>query len=174
MRHIPGLGDHRGRPFHHAGWTSHGTIKALLDSAWQLHSDAQPSSASSERFRTDAQSSQFIAAPLFCSAHSPTASERAANCGHTAYGHGYRGGRLGSLQRPFETISVCPGNLLLALDAPSAEATGTVVWGYTVAFGAIRLRKGSRNMCNVKTVLSCWTSPVGRGGILCKEKSGRG
>ena len=64
------------------------------------------------------------------------------------YGHGYRGGHLGSLQRPYETISVCPSDLLLALGATSAGDTDTVVWG------VIRSRKGSRNTCNVKTVPS--------------------
>jgi len=64
----------------------------------------------------------------------------------TAYGHGYRGGHLGSLQRSYETITVCPSNLLLALDAPSAGDTCTVVWG------VIRSSKRSRNTCNVKTV----------------------
>ena len=63
----------------------------------------------------------------------------------TAYGHGYRGGHLGSLQQPYETISVCPSDLLLALDAPSAGVTGTVV------YDAIRTHTRSQNTCNVKS-----------------------
>ena len=47
----------------------------------------------------------------------------------TAYGHGYRGGHLGSLQRPYETMLVNPSDLLLALDAPSAGGTGTRSFG---------------------------------------------
>ena len=77
---IPGLGDHRGpRSF----YMENGPLTKALDvSAQHLHSDAQPSSTLSERSRTDAQSSQSVAAPLFCCAHSSAASERAASYTH--------------------------------------------------------------------------------------------
>ena len=82
----------------------------------------------------------------FPAAHAAQQPRREPRALATAYGHGYHGGRLGTLQRPYETMSVCPSDLLLALDAPSAGATITVVWDVIGAF------KGLRNTCNVKTL----------------------
>ena len=119
----------------------------LFFSAQHLHSDAQPSSTLSERSRTDDQSSQLVAAPLFCwcCAHSSAASERAASYTHRVRPWVPRWPSGLSTQQPYETISVCPSDLLLALDAPSAGVTGTVV------YDAIRTHTRSQNTCNVKS-----------------------
>ena len=120
----------------HSNMENGALTKALDVSAQHLHSDAQPSSTLSERSRTDAQSSQSVAAPLFCCAHSSAASERAASYTHRVRPWVPRW-PSGLSTATFETISVCPSDLLLALDAPSAGDTCscTVVWGvipYTV------------------------------------------
>ena len=56
--------------------------KALVVSAWHLHSEPPPSITLSERSRTDRQSSWSVAAPLLCCVHGSATSERAASCSH--------------------------------------------------------------------------------------------
>lgn len=82
----------------------------------------------------------------FPAAHAVQQPRREPRAVATAYGHGYRGGRRGTLQRPYEAMSVCPSELLLAQDAPGARITGKAVWDM------VRSHTGSRNTCNVKTL----------------------
>ena len=87
------------------------------------------------------------AAAARCSESSAAATEKAATAHH-------RGrlrcseSTLGTLERCQQPLSANPGGLLLVTDTLSAGADGTVVWN------VIRMRLGSRNTCNVKSVLT--------------------
>ena len=65
-----------------------------------------------------------------------------------ADGRGALTSTLGTLERCQQPLSANPGGLLLVTDTLSAGADGTVVWN------VIRMRLGSRNTCNVKSVLT--------------------
>ena len=146
MRHIPGLGDHRGRSFYmeNGPLSQRRSTSPLSTCILMLNRRVRCRNVSGGAGRMPSHHSRSRHP---CSAaHTAQQPRREPRAIPTAYGHGYRGGHLGSLQQPYETISVCPSDLLLVLDAPSAGVTGTVVWG------VIRSRKRSRNTCNVKTV----------------------
>ena len=66
----------------------------------------------------------------------------------TADGRGALTSTLGTLERCQQPLSASPSGLLLVPDAPSAGGDGTVVWN------VIRMCLGSRNTCNVKSVLT--------------------
>ena len=66
----------------------------------------------------------------------------------TADGRGALTSTLGTLERCQQPRSAGPADLLLVLDNPSAGAEGTVLWG------VIQTHTRSRNMCNVKSMLS--------------------
>ena len=66
----------------------------------------------------------------------------------TADGRGALTSTLGTLEQCQQPLSANPSGLLLVPDAPGAGGDGTVVWN------VIRMCLGSRNTCNVKSVLT--------------------
>ena len=141
MRHISGLGDHNGRPFHHGLCTLSKALARLrsgllfrpalvvrvlgtIQERWSAIVDGI--------FRHEPQRTRLSGLGQSRELQLPRT---------TVYDHECSGSTLGTLERYQRPVPVRSSNLLLVLDAPSPEGENPVVWN------VIRTHKRSRNMC---------------------------